>query len=238
MRWSVLLGIVQITRAEKKSDGMKTLGTNLWKDAQAYSLATVCLLLGITAGYVLRTRSQSVVGNQAVRQALPAPAANSENFTPTQMKHMADKKAEPLLAQLQKHPNDVALLTKIGQTYFYGRQFWTSAEYYQRAARVKPDPEILTSLGAIYHFAGDDNKAIDSLNRALEIDPIFDGALFNLGMLKWQSQSDPEAAISAWEKLLKAYPKHPKRADVEALITQARQQVNMASARKDRPLSK
>jgi cytochrome c-type biogenesis protein CcmH/NrfG len=217
---------------------VKTLEGNLWNDAQAYSLATVCLLLGITAGYLLRMPSRAAVVDHGVPQALPAPAASGENFTPAQMKRMADKKAEPLLAQLQKHPDDVALLTKIGQTYFYGRQFSTSAEYYERAARVKPDAEILTSLGAIYHHAGDDNKAIDSLNRALEIDPNFDGALFNLGMLKWQSQSDPEAAISAWGKLLKAHPKHPKRANVEALITQAKAQMNMASARKDHTLSK
>jgi cytochrome c-type biogenesis protein CcmH/NrfG len=210
---------------------MEATQVKLWTNGQAYGLSAVCLLLGICCGYLVHSPSQAAVAKPPARQEAPRAAANT-NLTPEQLKHMADKKAEPLLAELQKHPNDVALLTEIGKTYFYGRQFPTAAEYYERAAKAKPDAELLTSLGSIYHYAGEDQKAIASVNRALQINPKFDGALFNLGMLKLQSQSDPKGAISAWEKLLKANPNHPRRADVEAMIARARTQMNMASAGK------
>ncbi len=37
------------------------------------------------------------------------------------------------------------------------------------------------------------------------------------------SQGDREAAIAAWQKLLKTNPNHPKRAQVEELLAQAKQ---------------
>ena len=199
-----------------------------WTPTQRYGFFFVCLVLGIIAGYLVHGPSQALAPRPPARQNLPERASTGMHFTPEQMKYMADKKAEPLLAELQKHPKDVALLTKIGQTYFYGGQFSSAAQYYEWAARVKPDAEILTSLGAIYHFAGDDNKAIESLNRALQMDPKFAGALFDLGMLRWQSQSDPKGAITAWQKLLKANPNHPRRAAVEELIARAKNQMDMA----------
>jgi cytochrome c-type biogenesis protein CcmH/NrfG len=204
-----------------------------WTPAQRYGFFFVCLVLGIIVGYLVHGPSPAaapIAPRPPAQQNSPESAAAPARPTPEQMKRMADKKTEPLLADLQKHPKDVALLTKIGQTYFYGGQLSLAAQYYERAANVKPDPAILTALGAIYHYAGDDKKATESVNRALQIDPNFADALFSLGMLKWQSQSDPKGAITAWQKLLKENPNHPRRADVEELIARAKHQMDMAPA--------
>jgi cytochrome c-type biogenesis protein CcmH/NrfG len=200
----------------------ETLKVKLWSNAQAYTLATICLLVGVGGGYLVRRPPQAAVKPTPARQEMPAAAGGGMQATPEQLKHMADKTVEPMLAQLQKNPNDVALLMEISKAYFYASQFRSSAEYGERAAKIKPAPGILTTLATVYHYAGDDNKAIESVNRALQMDPKFPGALLTLGMLKWQAQSDPKGAISTWEKLLKIHPNFPKRADVEAMIARAK----------------
>jgi cytochrome c-type biogenesis protein CcmH/NrfG len=47
-------------------------------------------------------------------------------------------------------------------------------------------------------------------------------ALFNIGFVKWHAQGNREAAIAAWKQLLKTNPNHPKRAQVEELLVQAK----------------
>jgi cytochrome c-type biogenesis protein CcmH/NrfG len=56
----------------------------------------------------------------------------------------------------------------------------------------------------------------------LRLDPNNSDALFNIGFVKWQAQGNRKAAIAAWQKLLETNPNHPKRAQVEELLTQAK----------------
>jgi len=53
--------------------------------------------------------------------------------TPEQIRHMADKQAAPLLAQLKTDPDNPDLLGKVGNIYCYTQQFPTAIEYYQRS---------------------------------------------------------------------------------------------------------
>jgi len=212
--------------------------TKLWSATQTYGLAIICLLLGLVTGYLLHAPAATPVrAPQAAQQvANGAAATGMGHITQEQLKHMADKKAEPMLAQLQKNPNDAALLAEIGKVYALARELNTSAEYYEKSVKAKPDPRVLTTLGTVYHYAGMDDKAIDALNRALKIDPKYADALFNLGMLQWQSKADPKAAIASWETLLKKNPNHPKRAQVEQVIARAKKHLNVSPGTKtDRP---
>jgi len=95
----------------------------IWTPTQRYGFFFVCLVLGIIVGYLVHGPSQAlapIAPRPPAQQNSPESASAAMRPTPEQMKRMADKKTEPLLADLQKHPDDVALLTKIGQTYFYG----------------------------------------------------------------------------------------------------------------------
>jgi cytochrome c-type biogenesis protein CcmH/NrfG len=142
--------------------------------------------------------------------------------SPEGLKHMAVKQAEPLMAKLEKNPNDADLLAQIAKTYLVGHQFDSAAEYYERSVKIKPDVRTLTTLGGAYHLAGADDKALGAWKRALKIDPNYADALFNYGLIEWKSQSDPNAAIVAWTKLLQANPNHPQRARVEEMIALAK----------------
>ena len=203
-----------------------------WNNSQAYGAAVACLALGIVAGYVVHGQLPHEQAGKTTppRQAQPVSLqAAAQQVTPEQLRHMAEKAAEPLLARLQENPNDAALLAEIGKAYLYTREFQKATEYYERSAKIKADPRVLTTLGGAYHMAGADDLAINAWERALREDPGYADALYNLGAVKWQGKSDPAGAVEAWTTLLKKNPRHPKRAQVEQMIARAKQHTALAA---------
>jgi len=189
--------------------------------SQICVLSVLCLLFGSGAWYLAHSLSKT---SSDVRQmeTLSKPAS-AATVTPDQLKQMADKQAESLLARLQRTPEDAVLLSDIGKIYFQTGQFSVAVKYYEDSVRIKPDAAILVKLGGAYHFAGNDDKAISTWNRALSFDPNNPDALFNIGLVKWRAKRDREGAIAAWQKLLRTNPNHPKRDQVEKLLDQAKQ---------------
>jgi tetratricopeptide (TPR) repeat protein len=153
------------------------------------------------------------------------------------LKRMADKQVAPLVSELQKHPKDADLLTRIGTAYLAAQQYQSAQPYLQQAAAVKASPEILNELSFVQYSLGNVDQAIETLNRALKQDARNSKLLYNLGMYEWHGKSDPKAAIAAWQSFLKASPSDPKRAQVEQMIAQARQHLSIAPGTKtDKPV--
>ncbi len=141
------------------------------------------------------------------------------------MKHMADKKAEPLLAKLKTDPNNSQLLNQIGMLYKATHQFKDAAGYFQKA--VDADPKNVaarTDLASCLFYEGDADGAIQQLQQSLSYDPKDANSLFNLGMIRLQAKNDPHGAIAAWQQLLKLNPAlaGDKKAAVQKLIAQTR----------------
>jgi cytochrome c-type biogenesis protein CcmH/NrfG len=203
-----------------------------WSSMQFYGLAVTCLLVGICIGYWVRASVQA--GAVTLQAAKPAVAhASAMQSTPDPMKQEADKLAEPLLARLQNSHDDPLLPAEIGKIYYQMRQFSIAAKYYEHSVRIKPDAIVLVKLGGAYHFEGDEDKAIGAWNQALRLDPNNPDALYNIGFVKWYVQGDREAAMAAFQKLLKTNLTHPKRTQVEKLLNQVKQHPETPRARKE-----
>jgi len=220
--------------------GTTTEVATKWTSRQAYLLAILCLLIGIPVGYLLHApATRSVSAPSPSMQQVPPPnaPASAQQVTPQQLAHMADKQAEPLLAQLKTNPNDATLLLNIGNIYLAAQQPKEAQTYYERSLAVKAtDANALTQLATSYYNQGDADKAMVTLQRAIKVDPNFANALFNLGWIKWREKADAKGAIILWEKLLKSNPDHPKRPQVERLIAQAKQHLSMPEEKKnDKP---
>jgi cytochrome c-type biogenesis protein CcmH/NrfG len=141
------------------------------------------------------------------------------------MKHMADKKAEPLLANLKADPNNSDLLNQIGTLYKATHQFKEAQGYFQRAIEANPkNVASRTDLASCLFYQGDTDGAIQQIEKSLTYEPKDANSLFNLGMIRLQGKKDPTGAITAWKKLLKLNPAlaADKKAAVEKLIAQAR----------------
>ena len=201
-----------------------------WKPAQAYVMAAICLFVGVLIGYLFRGSAgvNPPAPPQAAAESGSGPAMGQQMPTLEQMKHMADKKAEPLLQQLKTKPNDVALLVQIADLYKSAHQFREAAGYYAKSLSIDPrNAGVRTDMASCLYYAGDVDTAISELEKSLQYDPKYAGALFNLGMVRWKGKMDAPAAIAAWEQLLKVHPELQNKAGVEKLIAEARQHLNV-----------
>ena len=210
-----------------------------WSNAQTYTMAGICLILGVVMGYLVHARAEASADVPTASVA-PAPTAPSgmKGGMPTaqDMKRMADKQAAPMLAELQKKPKDAALLAQIGRAYMAAQQYQTAQQYYEQSVLLKPDAETMNALAFVYYSLGDIDKAIATLHGAIKMAPKNSKLLFNLGMFEWHGKSDPKAAIEAWQACLKVNPNDPKRDQVKQMIAQAKQHLNIAPGTKtDKP---
>ena len=147
------------------------------------------------------------------------------------MKHMADKKAEPLVAQLKTDPKNVELLNKTALTYKAAHQFKDAIVYFQKALDVDPsNVPIRTDMASCIYYTGDVDGALAELNKSLSYDPKHAGTLMNIGIIKWKGKNDVNGAVAAWQTLLKLNPDFPQKAVIEHLIAQARQEGTVSAA--------
>ena len=206
-----------------------------WNNFQAYSMAGVCLILGVAAGYLMHAPSATPSATASTLTSgatMPAPAPAPEMPSAADLKRMADKKVAPLFEQLQKHPKDADLLAQIGHSYMAAQQFQSAQQYYEQSIAAKPKPDTLNELAFVYVKLGDIDRGITLLNQARAIDPKNPKILYNLGYFEWKGKADPKAAIDAWQSLLRADPNTPKRAEVEQMMAQARKHLSIAPGTK------
>lgn len=208
----------------------------LWKPMQTYLLAAVCLILGLPVGYLLRGSSSQTVVPAPAQAAAPempsAPPAGMSSSAPSgaphgiptmdDMKRMADKKAEPLLAKLKADPNNPTLLNQIGIVYRSAHQFKQAQEYFEKSLQIDPkNPDVRTDMAACMFYEGDTDGALAQLEKALTYNPKHPGALMNIGLIRWQAKNDVPGAVASWQKLLKLNPDFPQKGQVERMISDA-----------------
>lgn len=203
-----------------------------WQGKQVYALAAVCLVIGLAVGYLFRgSRSPApsagaMAAAAAQGAAVPGMGGQRPQVTLDQMKQMADKQAEPLLAKLKDDPKNAELLSQIGGIYFSTHQFKEAADYFSRSLEVKPkNTAIRTQLASCLYYSGDADGAIKQLAQATTDDPKDANSLFNLGYIRWQAKKDSQGALAAWAQLLKTNPQlePAKKAQVEKLMADVRQ---------------
>jgi len=216
--------------ANEMSNQAEPSASRGWRTTQVYAMACIHLGIGLALGYLFRGSAPGPAPiSQTSQAAAPASARAGEHpQMPSleDMKRMADKKAEPLLARLQTDSGNSSLLNQIGMLYKATHQFKQAAGYFQRA--IDADPKNVaarTDLASCLFYEGDADGAIQQLQQSLSYDPKDANSLFNLGMIRLQAKNDPRGAVAAWQQLLKLNPKLPteKKAAVESLIARARQ---------------
>jgi cytochrome c-type biogenesis protein CcmH/NrfG len=211
-----------------------------WTSAQAYTLAVITLAIGVVAGWLVRgSQSQpAATAPEATSAEATAPTGMGQQMpTSEQMKRMADKQAEPLLAQLKSNPNDPALLANLGNIYYDTQQYKEAIDYYQRSLKIQPqNASTRTDMATAYWYLHDPDSAIAEFNKALTYDPNQPNTLLNLGIVKWQGKMDVNGAVAAWEKLLQTNPNYEHKDKVQELIAEAKKHSNVKPGTQAKPL--
>ena len=201
-----------------------------WQDKQVYTMAAVCLFMGLAIGYLFRGSRSPAPAISDVRQSsglAGGMAGNMGGRMPTleQMKRMAEKKAGPLLDKLKSDPNNSDLLIQVGNIYKATHQFKEAGEYYDKALKIDPkNVAVRTEFASCLYYNGNVDEAIEQLNRSLRDNPKDANSLFNLGAIKWQGKQDAAGALAAWQELLKTNPQltADRKANVQKLIEEAK----------------
>jgi cytochrome c-type biogenesis protein CcmH/NrfG len=198
-----------------------------WSPKLVYGLAAICLFLGVLVGYFLRgsAGAREPATAEATQAGLPAGAPKGHpTRTLEQMRQLADKQAEPLLAQLKKNTKDKKALTQTAYVYKSAHQFQDAANYFSKVLELDPKEVALrTEMASCLYYSGDVDGALAQLQQSLQYEPKDANSLFNLGMIRWKGKNDPAGAVAAWQELLKTNPKLGRKPIVEQMIAEAQQ---------------
>jgi len=211
----------------------------IWRPSHAYLMAVVCLIIGVAIGYLLRGSApatptapaaapvaQPSIANAAPPANSPEAAAEQEKVTLDDMKRMAEKQTAPLLTELKKKPNDAALLNQTAMTYKAAHQFEKAAEYFKKSLDADPkNIAVRADYASCLYYLGNVDGALAQLNKSLTYDPKHAGTLYNIGVIEWKGKGDANAAVAAWEKMLKLNPDMPQKAQeqVQHMIAMVKQ---------------
>jgi tetratricopeptide (TPR) repeat protein len=212
-----------------------------WQAWQAYSMAVLCLLVGVLAGYLFRGSEKPASASAAASQpaAVDTSAQSAPQKMPTldDMKKMADQQAAPLLEKLKADPNNAEILNQVGNIYRITHQFQMAATYYQKSLEANPkNIGARTDLASCLFYQGDVDGAIAQLEKSLTYDPKHAGTLLNLGMVRWKGKNDAAGAVASWNLLLKYHPNYGNKDAVKKFIADA-QGKTQAKAESAMPLS-
>ena len=144
--------------------------TTNWSSVQAYSVAVLCLLVGIAAGWFIRGSQSPATATVAASAPTQASAGMGESAQPTpeQMKKMADTQAAPLLKQIESDPNNADLIAKVGNIYYDTQQYPVAIDYYQRFLKLQPaNANVRTDMATAYWYMGNVDSSIAEFNKAL-----------------------------------------------------------------------
>jgi len=190
-----------------------------WTSMQAYLLAAFCLLLGVALGYLFRGSASPAAATPIAQAREPRPQPSAAD-----VQAAVAQNAAPLLAAIEKNPNDYDSLVQLGNVYYDAQQYPAAIQYYERALAIHPEnPDVRTDMGTAYWYNGDADKAIDAMQTSLKYRPGHPQTLFNLGWIRWQGKADPKGAVAAWEQLLKTNPDYPQKQKVEEYIAKAKE---------------
>ena len=204
-----------------------------WQAKQVYAMAVLCLIIGVAVGYLFRG-SRSPISTAPTTASDQRPAAPSgmkgpaagQHITLEQMKHMADKQSEPLLAKLKDDPKNADLMVQIANVYFAAHQFPDAINYLKQSLEIKPkNTAVRTELASCLFYNGDVDGSLQQLTQATTDDPKDANSLFNLGMVRLRGKKDSKGAQQAWAQLLKTNPQlePAKKAQVEKLMADVRE---------------
>ena len=218
--------------------------TSVWRTSHAYLMAVVCLVIGFAIGYFLKgsaapkastlvavTPSAALASVPAAAPNAVAPNAAVPNAAAKEgmpslddMKRMAEKQAQPLLTELEKKPKDPALLNKMALTYKAAHQFDKAAEYFKKSLDIDPkNVAVRDDYASCLYYLGDADGALVQLNKSLAYNPKHPGTLYNIGMIEWKGKGDANAAVAAWERMIKLNPTLPQKEQIQHMIDMVKQ---------------
>lgn len=122
------------------------------------------------------------------------------------------KEAETLKTLLEKDPDNVRALIRLGNIYFDTGQNEDAVNAYRKALVLNPkNADVRTDMGICLRRLKRADEAIEAFKEAIDANPRHYQSRYNLGLVLLHEKNDLQGAIDAWEGLLKSVPEFPGR---------------------------
>ncbi len=191
-----------------------------WRHPAAIAAgAAGILIFGIALG-------AGVVRHTAPDPSASAPAVGSRPLAPS----LSAGSGESSAAEGGGGPGPRALTPQMLQgmlqaaraSLFEGRYGEAIAAYQAVLKRDPKNIDAMTHLGLIVALGGHVDQALETIDRALAIDPSYPPALLYRGQILLESKKDTQGAITSWEKFVAVVPPGEERDRVVKLLDQAK----------------
>lgn len=175
--------------------------------------AALLALTAITSAYFkVNQRSNHPIATSKSSDSSPS-ADSSASEVANQLTHL-----EQLFAE---NPGNPDYATQIANLRYDHGDYEKAAVYYQKSLNLRPqDPNVETDLATCYHYLGQNDKALETLDKVIKYRPGFSQAKYNKGMVLVNGKKDIKGGISVWEDLLRSDPGFPHREELEQKIRQ------------------
>ena len=118
-----------------------------------------------------------------------------------------------LKQQIERDPNNADALAQLGTMYMDAGKFAQAIEYFERALKVRDNPQVRTDLGICYRNNNEPDKSLAEFRQVVQADPQQWQALFNEVIILAETRHMDEAKTEL-AKLKKLRPGDP---DVQKL---------------------
>jgi len=136
----------------------------------------------------------------------------------------SSQEEEALKGILQKDPNNLNTLIRLGNLYMDSQRFNEAIENYSKALEIDPkNNNVRVDMGVCYRRLGRPDMAEKYFREALEIDPNHGFANMNLAVVLAYDFGKYDEAITYFENYLKVDPASPNAPQVREQIEKLRQ---------------
>jgi cytochrome c-type biogenesis protein CcmH/NrfG len=194
--------------------GKKTTGSN---DTVKKQTLVTSVVISVMVGFFLGV----VFGVYKSSGRLPAGAEGIQADADGR-----ERMLQVLTEKVVTNPDDGAAWVQLGNLHFDSDRPKEAIGAYEKALALEPgNAMVLTDLGIMYRRSGNPEEAVRRFDQAIEADPALENPYYNKGVVLFHDLNDHQAAIRAWEALLKMNPmaKAPNGQAVKDIVAQHRE---------------
>lgn len=151
-------------------------------------------------------------------------SASPQQTTTGDVMTMVRAQIERLNQLLKVNPNNADALTQLGNLYMDAAKYSEAVTYYERALKIRKDPNVATDLGICYRELGEHGRALALFEQVRRENPTHWQALFNQAVVLVDMKQYDKAreAIAQLRRERPADPEIMRFQETLARIEQAR----------------
>lgn len=212
--------------SSKKTTQPTTHDTANMRDLVLYAGA------GIMVGFVLAYLAFENIGRNQPQRRIPSQAGAPQAGPPGNPNANPGAVPEPrftmeevqqLSAYVEQNPEDADAVLQLANMNFDIRNWPRAAELYERRLTLRPEnPDVLSDLGICYRELGEHQKALETFDRAQEIEPDHWESRFNEVVVQALDLGNFEAAEKVLDELREIRPGNQAVERLAAVVEQRR----------------